>query len=202
MGDIAFGSGAATSEIWSLPIDANQGKVIGNLQRLTEDAADDFSPHLSADGQKMVFSSTRSGSRDLWIRDMSSGRDRSLVATPASEMRGRISPDGSRVVYESFDAGAWSVHLVATEGGAAERLCDGCSLMDYSSDGRRVVLSLTAARGFDSIDVVTRQRIEILRHPKYPLHRAAFSPDNQWLAMNAGKARRVFACHCHATPQR
>jgi tricorn protease-like protein len=99
-------------------------------------------------------------------------------------MRGRISPDGSRVVFESADGEARSVHLVAAEGGTAEKLCDDGGLMDFASDGRRVVCALMPARGFDSIDVVTRQRIEILRHPKYPLHRAAFSPDNQWLTMN------------------
>src|SRR4030095_12089782 len=83
-GDIAFTSGTLTSDLWSLSVDANQGKVRGELQRLTEDAADDSSPHLSKDGKKMVFASTRSGNRDLWIRDVMSGKDRPLAETRAS----------------------------------------------------------------------------------------------------------------------
>jgi Tol biopolymer transport system component len=192
-GDIAFTSGTLTSDLWSLSVDANQGKVRGELQRLTEDAADDSSPHLSKDGKKMVFASTRSGNRDLWIRDVMSGKDRPLAATPASETRGRISPDGSRVAFEVRDQTGSSVHLIPSDGGASEKLCDDCTLMDFSADGRTVVYTTRA--GFASIDLETRQKIDIIKHPKYRLHRAAFSPDNKWLAMHvpieAGKRQPV-----------
>jgi hypothetical protein len=57
--------------------------------------------------------------------------------------------------------------------------------MDFASDGRRVVH--TSETGFAFTDVETRQTMEIVRHPKYRLHRGTFSPDSKWLAMHVPK---------------
>ena len=34
------------------------------------------------------------------------------------------------------------------------------------------------------MDVVTREKVDVIRHPKYNLHRPRFSPDGKWLAFH------------------
>src|SRR5262249_38325613 len=67
---LAFAIVAQNTNVWSLPINANQGKVLGGPRRLTEGAASNTRPSISADGRKLVFLSDRSGKLDVWIKDM------------------------------------------------------------------------------------------------------------------------------------
>jgi TolB protein len=85
------------ADLWSLPIDSVQGRVVGDLEQLTHDLAADYLPSLSADGKKLAFVSSRSGNPDIWIKDLENGKDKPLTASPADEIAPRISPDGSLV---------------------------------------------------------------------------------------------------------
>jgi Tol biopolymer transport system component len=58
---IAFASLSENTDIWSLPLEANTGKVTGELRQLTRDTTADFHPSLSADGKKVAFVSAHSG---------------------------------------------------------------------------------------------------------------------------------------------
>ena len=44
-------------------------KVVGELQRATDDAAADSTATISADGNRLTFVSDRSGNRDIWQKD-------------------------------------------------------------------------------------------------------------------------------------
>jgi Tol biopolymer transport system component len=79
---LAFASVAENTNLWSLPINANQGKALGEFRRLTEGAASNTRPSISADGRKLVFLSDRSGNLDVWIKDMQSGKETALVPVP------------------------------------------------------------------------------------------------------------------------
>src|SRR5262249_43187647 len=80
---LVFSSLNSQIDVWSLPVDANTGKVTGELQRLTDDAAADTRPSVSHDGKKLVFLSDRSGNNDVWIKDLATGKETNLTATPA-----------------------------------------------------------------------------------------------------------------------
>ena len=67
-GRLVFSSDLYNMDIWSLPVNANQGRVTGELQRVTKSAALDKAFDLPADGRKVVFLSTRSGIWDVWSK--------------------------------------------------------------------------------------------------------------------------------------
>src|SRR5262249_3853940 len=67
-GRTAFSTESINLHIWMLPIQANQGKVTGELQQMTASAADDIFPTVSADGKTMAYVSNRSGNRNVWLR--------------------------------------------------------------------------------------------------------------------------------------
>ena len=79
-GLMVYSSGAVISNVWSLPIDANQAKVTGELQRVTSGDVQDDYPTISADGTKLAFMSNRSGNKDAWLMDLARGELSQLTA--------------------------------------------------------------------------------------------------------------------------
>src|SRR5262249_97466 len=67
---LAFASATLNSDIWTLLLKGNQGQVMGEVKRLTQDTTADFGADLSPDGNKMVWISGRSGNQEIWIRDL------------------------------------------------------------------------------------------------------------------------------------
>lgn len=77
---IAFSSFTESLSVWSLPIQPNQGKVTGKPEQLTHDAAGDFMPLISRDGNRIVFVSTRPGQQEIWTKDLRTGQETALTA--------------------------------------------------------------------------------------------------------------------------
>jgi len=69
---------------WTLPAVLNGGRVSGPLQQLTRLGTSTVRPALSSDGRKLVFLSDRSGKGEIWLRDMESGKETALTATPGT----------------------------------------------------------------------------------------------------------------------
>src|SRR5262249_1179202 len=126
-------------DIWSLPIDANRGKVMGNIERLTKDTGVNRFFDLTADGKKALFLSTRTGNFDIWLRDMQSGKESQLTATPEHEIWTKMSADGSRI-SSSEEIGANnknSIYEILSGDRAPKRLCEDCAgPYHWSSDGK------------------------------------------------------------------
>ena len=94
------------ADIWICRLDGSE------LRRLTEDEARDSSPDWSPDGTRIVFSSTRSGGSDLYIRAADgSGEALRLTFLEGREDDPAWSPDGRSIAFTAlalvvFDA-AW-----------------------------------------------------------------------------------------------
>ena len=183
-GRLVFSSSSVQSDIWGLPIDANQGKLLGEPEPLTQSAADDIHPSLSTDGKTLVFNSTRSGHPDIWIKDMETGQDRAFTDDPQRQQRVLISPDGSKVVYTVFENGKTYVYEAATTDGSPRSLCDNCDVvpLGWSPNGIEVVYWYGQPIRFGLLNVTSGERRAVLQHPKYHLHRAQISPDERWIA--------------------
>jgi len=189
-GRIAFASLTYALNIWSVPIEANNGRVTGGPQQVTSSAFD-ARTSVSADGSKLVFQSTRSGTPDVWMKDLASGRETALTATPLREQVPEITRDGSRVCYTVPEGKTWAMYVIATTGGVPERIWDDCGLpWDWSPDGKKILYMIEEGRkqtglALGVFDVATRQKHDYLDHPDYGLARARFSPDGRWISFLA-----------------
>ena len=128
-GFLVFSSLIENADIWSLPIDASQGRVKGPPEQLTHDLALDYLPSMSADGKDLAFVSLRSGNPDIWMKDLESGKEKSLAASPAKELHPRISPDGSLVSYAirtNDRPRVEDIYVIPAKGGLLQKLCDAC----------------------------------------------------------------------------
>ncbi len=89
-----------TRDIWLFDLARGTGR------RLTFDPADDASPIWSSDGQGLIFTSNRKGSRDIWQKPASGAHDEELVLTSDAQMfvddRTR---DGRYLIFGSLSPG-------------------------------------------------------------------------------------------------
>ena len=62
------------------------------------------SPSISVDGRKLAFLSNRSGNTDVWLRDMTSGKEIAVTATPGNESHPRLTREAPSCVMELLSA--------------------------------------------------------------------------------------------------
>jgi serine/threonine protein kinase len=172
---LGFASLTDNSDIWSLPLDPNQGRVTGKPTRLTQDAAADFHPALSPDGNKMVWVSARSGSQEIWIKDLQTGEDSMLTATRSDKWHPRFSPDSSKVIFGDGE----NLYIMPVTGGAPEMVCEGCGeATDWSHDGKRILGDELKPHAW-VLELATRHRTDLLA--THHGVTGVFSPDNRWV---------------------
>jgi serine/threonine protein kinase/WD40 repeat protein len=193
---IAFASLTENLDIWSLPVDENEGTVRGDPQRLTHNAAADLAPELSADGRRMVFLSGQLSSQEVWIKDLNSGEQRPLTFTGSNKFGPAFSPDGSKVSYGSQESERWNIALVPAIGGTEETLCRGCGIISTWTPDRRFALCNDRDGRLRRVEVEGGRFSDWLSHPAYRLYNPKLSPDGKWLLFSAaatGHSRIVVA---------
>lgn len=88
----------------------------GGPVRAFTDAEDDAAdPEWLPDG-RLVFSSARGGSRDLWVSDLDGARAERLFSLEGEEWAPRISPDGERIAFHANPEGDYDVFTVRLDG--------------------------------------------------------------------------------------
>ena len=132
-GQIAF---VALGDLWLMP-------VTGTPRRITNDRFVEMDPAWSPDGKRLVYSSDRAGSMDLWLRDVATGSERRLTTLPGAETRASWSPDGRRVAFLHDTDELDIVDVDAPDGTApvSRRVEHEPGGPSWSPDGKWIVLS-------------------------------------------------------------
>lgn len=183
-GRVAFTAAARTSRLYTIPIDAG-GAVQGELTGFTAGGAQDTSCDISEDGGTVVFRSNKSGTIDIWIRDVKSGAERALTASPESESMPRISADATQVAFSVMRNQKRVLFVVPVAGGAAEELCTDCGPpAGWSRDGKQIFYTLVKEYRpeIHVFDLATRQSSPVLAHEKLPLYGGRVAPGNRWVS--------------------
>jgi serine/threonine protein kinase len=184
-----FSSLTQTVDLWSLPLDASRGKVLGEMRQVTRGINSATQVSISADGKRMVYLADRSGNPDLAVKDFETGAETSF-ATSAVEWTPMINTEGSGILYAINERGKVSqVFRSSIDSGGrlsvAEKICDDCGFVTgWSSDGRTLLYSQPAPQRTRSYDLRTGQSFELLRHPSYSIWGGRFSPDDRWVLFN------------------
>ena len=140
-GRIAFVNAIQDWDIWKLPIDANAVEVLGEPERVVSGLSRDRYPSIPADARRLIYTSNRAGNPDIWLHDPATGPDKQITVGPSIEIRGEISPDGSRVVFRRIDNNEIGLYLkdLATE--TETRVVEGpfANFMDWTPDGKSIL---------------------------------------------------------------
>ena len=80
-------------------------------------------PSFSPDGRRVAFTSTRSGSWEIWTADPDGGNAVKLTSMDATNTGGPSwSPDGQSIVFGSDQPGQFDLYVIAAAGGKPRRL--------------------------------------------------------------------------------
>jgi len=116
-----------------------------NSKRLTSTAAIESHPHFSPDGQRLAFSSNRSGTHSVYVMPSSGGQANRLSWHAAGGSVRGWTPDGQRVLFASGrDTAPKPINrlwTIAVDGGPAELVLNQWAYNGaYSGDGKHLVI--------------------------------------------------------------
>ncbi|NWF83477.1 MAG: protein kinase [Bryobacteraceae bacterium] len=189
---VAFASLSSNIDIWSLPLQPNQGRVAGEPHRLTRDAAADFHPALSPDGRKMVFISSRTGGEEIWIKDLQSGEESALTVSRSNKWMPRFSRDGSKVSFTAYESRKWNGYVMPSTGGAQEVFCEDCGeATDWTPDGKHIIGNTVTGRVW-MVEVASRRMTELFAQPGRWLATGRLSADGRWITLLDGRSRHSY----------
>jgi len=104
--------------------------------QLTVNVADNYHPAVSPDGRYVVFSSSRTGSFNLWRMDLADGSNPKQLTSGGSDFNPSITPDSRFIVYERQSGGS-TLWKVAIDGGEPTQLTSKyAAVPTVSPDGR------------------------------------------------------------------
>jgi len=201
--------------LWSLPVDANQGKVTGEMTQVTKEATVDTTARISADGKTVVYMSGIPGQQRLFVRDLAGGAPRQLA--PTWRLGQWISlVGGTKVIFSGDAQNERGLYAVELGRGVPELLVpnavnfsppESSPWWGASEDGRILITSRTGLSSFSAFDLESGKETTIARHLTWQLLSPWFSPDGRWVAMhtrNSEMTRQVYVLPFHPgreTPQ-
>jgi len=205
-GLLTFASVSRTVDAWSLPFDSRQGRVTGKAEQLTSDGTVG-APSVSVAGDRMVFCSKRSGNYDVWLRDLRSGVETQITATPFAESIPVISASGLKVGWRAIEGNKDNMYYVGLPAsgrpGAPQKLCDGCGApFGWSPDGNTLLGLAGLPYRVHSFEVPSGNKTELVKSAGNNIFEPWFNADGKWfLFLVHGPGRsRVYAAPYRDSP--
>jgi len=128
----------AVGDVWIMDIGSKP-------KRLTNDTSAKTDPAWSPDGSKLVYSSDRSGSFNLWMRDLKTGAEKQVTDKANAEYAASFSPDGSKVAFVDATGDMdGAVNVLDVKTGRAKEVFAasfGPGYPTWSADGHIIIIS-------------------------------------------------------------
>jgi Tol biopolymer transport system component/predicted Ser/Thr protein kinase len=186
--------------LWRLSLKAGEGST-RELSRFSKTGAFDTLPSISAASKKMAFVSRRSGSPQIWIRDLDGGNESCLTIGAGVRSAPVIAPDGTLVAYSIIEDGKPSIYVVDTDNsrpGSARRVCDNCGPpSDWTPDLRGILYTAGRPESVHHLDIASGLSTVILKHSEFNLDQPHVSPDGcciAFVAVISSELARIFLC--------
>ncbi len=132
---------AALGDIWVL--ETGKSRPV----QITNDVFIDIDPVWSPDGKWLAYTSDRNGNMDLWIREISTGKEVCLLDATDNLKFPSWSADGARIAFYQADPNAYSrssLSVIDVKTRKVQTLYDGlfeASQPSWSKDGKYLVVS-------------------------------------------------------------
>lgn len=190
---IVFTREQVATHLWALALPRAAGGLHEADVRLTDDPAVErdsllASAQISADGSKLVYCSTRSGSADVYLRDLTFGKERVVAGNPWPERYPVISPDGSHVAYVGQPGAGATLYAWDRNTATTRRLCENCGRpLCWAADNRRLLLAVEDPARLALLDAATGRSEPVWPELGYSVAHAALSPDGRWIVVRSSE---------------
>jgi Tol biopolymer transport system component len=150
-GRLAYVSTVVEQELQRVRFDPRAERVTGEPQPLARDLRRLASPHVSPDGEWLVYSQTEP-QEDLLLSRIDGSERRALTRDAHRDRRPRFSPDGKRIAFYSNRGGHYEVWTVARDGSDVRQLTRDPERRNarypvWSPDGSRLLFSRPGITG-------------------------------------------------------
>jgi len=98
-----------------------QPRQYGSYFMMTEEFRKDGQAKVSPDGKRIVFTSGRTGSGDLYLFDLKTGELQQLTTSRATDFFPQWSPDSRDIVYTTGGKTSHNIHIIRNAGMVNER---------------------------------------------------------------------------------
>jgi len=114
------------------------------MRRLTDGFSGDLDPVFDPHGGRLVFSSSRSGQRNLWMSREDGSQPAPLTTEASIDERPAFSPDGQEIAFVSDRGGQRGIWVMNANGGAPKLLHTAIVLdtLAWSPDGKRILYAV------------------------------------------------------------
>jgi serine/threonine protein kinase/WD40 repeat protein len=139
---LVYVRGSVDPNIWRVTMEA-PGMPASPRVLTVSSTLTDANPQFSADGSRIAFQSTRSGTLEVWTA-RSDGSDQSQLTFMGMAGTGRWSPDGQTIAFDAWRDGHWDVYVVPASGGKPRRVTTGSAdnnVPSFSRDGASLYFS-------------------------------------------------------------
>ncbi|MEM7164936.1 MAG: hypothetical protein AAF581_05690 [Planctomycetota bacterium] len=161
------------------------------VRQLSYGPGDDLFAAAAPTGDRVVFSSDRSGTWQLYLLEHLEDRDpKRLGEGDAASIHPAWAPDGQSLAYSRLSpvSGDWEIWIYDLRTATTQRLVSGL-FADYHPDGKRVVFQRPRQRDGQWYSIWTVQldgtrETEIIAGRDYGAVNPTWSPDGEWIAYN------------------
>jgi serine/threonine protein kinase/Tol biopolymer transport system component len=205
-GRMVFAAENSTELGFEMPFDGNAGRALGPLQRIRRDSTPTGRSSISEDGRLLAFPKYEFAAGSLWVRDLRTGEERQLAATPRTPLNPVLSVDGRMVGYtvtsnETGGAGGPGTgFVVETSGGVPRRICDDCQVDLFTRDNQQVIFADPSRSTLFRMDIRTGVRTPFITSSRGPVDRPMISPNGAWLTFNAPGGVYLAPVHSDRAP--
>ncbi|WP_224703469.1 Tol-Pal system beta propeller repeat protein TolB [Devosia aquimaris] len=112
-----------------------------NVQYLTDGQSMALTPRFSPNGDLVTYMNFADGNPQVYLLQLSSGRQQRLANVGAMTFAPRFSPDGGTVAFSVEQSGATNIYVTSVGGGQPTQLTSGAAIdtgPSYSPDGSRI----------------------------------------------------------------
>jgi Tol biopolymer transport system component len=201
-GRLAFFSGRADANLWSVALDAASGIAHGPLRRMTRGPFPLGYLTVTNDFQTLAYSSFRLGDGDVFLRDLQTGSERALAEGSAgAKGYPAISPGGSLLAYGTRMPGGERalrpIFIVSLPDGIWRKLGDDCGgrPRGWVDEHRLIIERFARLNSIALIDTETGDQRQLLESAERSVTNPRLSPDRRWIAFDAsrpGEAASVY----------
>jgi serine/threonine protein kinase len=194
---IVFTSTEEDYDLMQLPVDGTAPRT------LVANSRNELSPSWSAQGDQIIYSTDRTGTREIWIRNLKAGLDRPVMTADSFPSGGTIglvdpvfSPDGTRFAFARYatkeEVNVW---VAPTVGGSPIRLTsEYMQSPTWSPDGNSVAGLMQKERPWQPAIVGVGADMAPHLIPGAPSCQTPpdWSPTGNWIACESEKGVSLF----------